>query len=72
MQVFSADATMFLFYHIFNFLAMKTLKTTPKSSILKQKFRHFRNFHFTAQQPKLYNSCSQMWPIEQLYIELGV
>ena len=31
----------------------------------------FRNFPFTAQQPKRQNSCSQMWPIEQLYIELG-
>ena len=27
--------------------------------------------HITAQQPKWQNSCSQMWPIEQLYIELG-
>ena len=25
----------------------------------------------TAQQPKWQNSCSQMWHIEQLYIELG-
>ena len=40
-------------------------KNAPKSSILKQKFGRFRNFHFTAQQ----NSYSQMWPIEQLYLE---
>ena len=48
-------------------------KTTP--SILKQKFRRFRNFsltaHSAAQQPKWQNSCSKMWSIEQLYIELG-
>ena len=28
-------------------------------------------FHNTAQQPKWQNSCTKMWPIEQLYIELG-
>ena len=44
---------------------------SPLTSVLKQKFRRFRNFPFTAQQPKWQNSCSQMWPIEQLYIELG-
>ena len=30
-----------------------------------------KNFPFTAQKPKWQNSCSQMWPKEQLYIELG-
>ena len=49
----------------------KVEKTTSKSCLPKQKFRRFRNFSFTAQQPKWQNSCSQMWPIEQLYIELG-
>ena len=42
----------------------------------KQKFRRFRNFsltaHSAAQQPKWQNSCSKMWSIEQLYIELGL
>ena len=28
-------------------------------------------FHNTAQQPKWQNSSSKMWPIDQLYIELG-
>ena len=46
-------------------------KTSPKSSILKQKFRCFRNFSLNAQQPKWQNSRSKMWSIEQLYIELG-
>ena len=32
----------------------------------------FQKFSLTAQQPKLQNSCSQMWLIEQLYIELGI
>ena len=43
--------------------------------MLKQKFRLFRIFSLTAQcsaqQPKWQNSCSKMWSIEQLYIELG-
>ena len=30
-----------------------------------------RIFLLTAQQPKWQNSCSQIWPTEQLYIELG-
>jgi hypothetical protein len=37
----------------------------------KQKFGRFRNFLFTAQQPKWQKTYSKMWPIEQLYIELG-
>ena len=53
------------------FCPRKYETTTPKSSILKQKFRRFRNFSLTAQQPKWQNSCSKMWSIEQLYIELG-
>ena len=55
-----------------NFCPWKHEKTTQKISILKQKFRCFRNFSFTAQQPKWQNLCSKMWSIEQLYIELGV
>ena len=54
------------------FWAQKVEKTPQKSSILKQKFRRFRNFPFTAQQPKWQKSCSKIWPIEQLYIELGI
>ena len=54
------------------FCPQKVEKTTSKSCLLKQKFRRFRNFSFTAQQPKWQNSCSQMWLIEQLYIELGI
>ena len=54
------------------FCQQKVEKTTSKSCILKQIFRHFRNYLFTAQQPKWQNSWSQMGPIEQLYIELGI
>ena len=54
------------------FCQQKVEKNTSKSSILKQKFRCFKNLPFTALQPKWQNSCSKMWPIEQLYIELGL
>ena len=54
------------------FCHQKVEKTTPKSSILKQKFRRFRNFLLLPNQPRWQISCSKIWPIEQLYIELGV
>ena len=70
-QLFSADDTMWKKISK-NFWPSKHEKTNPKSCILKQKFRRFRKFSFTAQQPKWKDSCFQMWPIEQLYIELGL
>ena len=47
------------------FCPWKHEKNTPKSSILKQIFHPFRNFHFTAQLPKWQNPCFQMWPISR-------
>ena len=51
----------------------KKLKKPPQkvAYLIKQKFRRFRNFLFTAQQPKWQKTYSKKWPIEQLYIELG-
>jgi hypothetical protein len=72
MQLFSADAKIFLELFLKFLCQQKIEKTTTKSCILKQKFRRFRKFSFTAQQPKWKDSCFQMWPIEQLYIELGL
>ena len=72
MQLFNADAKIFLENLKKILCQQKVEKTTSKSCILKQKFRRFRNFLFTAQQPKWQNSWSQMGPIEQLYIELGL
>jgi hypothetical protein len=63
---------MFLEKNLNFFCPQKVEKTTPKSSILKQKFRRFRNFLFTAQQPKWQKTYPKMQPIEQLYIELGL
>ena len=51
----------------FFFAFKKFEKNTLKSRILVVS----EIFYNTAQQPKRQNSFSKMWPIEQLYIELG-
>ena len=47
------------------------LLKSAKMRLLKSIFNSFQKFALTAQQPKWENSCSKMWSIEQLYIELG-
>ena len=47
-------------------------KPPQKVAYLSRNSVVFRNFSLTAQQPKWQNSCSKMWSIEQLYIELGL
>ena len=55
------------------FLALKKLKKPPsKVAYLSRILVVSEIFHNTAQKPKWQNSCSKMWPIEQLYIELGL
>ena len=55
------------------FFALKKLEKPPsKVAYLSRILVVSEIFHNTAQQPKWQNSCSKMWPIEQLYIELGV
>ena len=68
MHLFSADCTM-----VSNiFFAHKKLKKPPKKvAYLSRNSVVSEIFPYTAQQPKWQNICSQMWPIEQLYIELG-
>ena len=52
--------------------ALKKFKKPPsKVAYLSRILVVSEIFHNTAQQPKWQNSCSKMWPIEQLYIELG-
>ena len=46
------------------FFAYENIKNTP------QKVEYFSRISLTAKPPKIKNS--QMWLIEQLYIELGV
>ena len=61
-----------IFFEKSNFCPWIHEKTTQKSCLPKQKFGRFRNFLFTAQQPKWQKTYSKKWPIEQLYIELGL
>ena len=67
--------TLKCFLNSFFFWPPKVEKTTSKSSILAEipTFQKFVNYClFRSQQPKWKNSCSKMWSIEQLYIELGL
>ena len=56
MQLFSAD---------------EVEKTTLKSCSEKLKSTFFSLLPWLPKQPKKKNSCSKMWLIDQLYIELG-
>ena len=62
-----------MFLKIFKFFfALKKLKKPPsKVAHLSRILFVSEIFHNAAQQPKCQKSCSKMWPIEQLYIELG-
>ena len=53
------------------FALKKLKKTASKVAYLSKILIVSEIFYNTAQQPKWQNSCSKMWPIEQLYIELG-
>ena len=58
----------------FNFLFFghENIKKPPKKVAYLSRISVVSEiFPFTAQQPKWQNSCSQIWPIDQLYIELG-
>ena len=61
MQLFSANATMF-----------SKKKYFARKKLLRKTQIHFDSL-LPAQpkQPKQKNSCSKMWLIDQLYIELG-
>ena len=71
MQLFSANATMFFFKILIFFCPQKVEKTTLKSCSEKLKSTFFSLLPAQPKWPKQKNSCSKMWPIEQLYIELG-
>ena len=71
MQLFSADATIFLKKINFLFCPQKVEKTTLKSCSEKLKSTFFPLQPAQPKRPKQKNSCSKMWPIDQLYIELG-
>ena len=49
--------------------ALKKLKKPPSE---KLKFNFFPSLPAQPKWPKQRSSCSKMWPIDQLYIELGL
>ena len=65
----------------FNFATLNLLGKLKKKKICPQKIEKitlkscsefFNQFHFfLPKRPKQKNSYSKMWPIDQLYIELG-
>ena len=55
-----------------DFFAHENKKKTPQKVAYLSRISTFQKFSLTAQQPKWQNSCSQLWSIEQLYIELGI
>ena len=69
MQLFSADTTIFS-KKIF-FCPQKVEKTTLKSCSEKLNSTLFSLLPELPNQAKQKNSCSKMWLIDQLYIELG-
>ena len=54
-----------------SFWPPKVEKTTLKSRSEFLKSTFFSLLSWLPKQPKEKNSCSKMWPIDQLYIELG-
>ena len=72
MQLFSADATMFLKNSIF-FLPTKSWKKHHQKMLKKtQIYFFFSLLPAQPKWPKQKNLCSKMWPIDQLFIELGL
>ena len=73
MQLISADATIFSKQCYVSFLPQKVEKKTP--SKVAQKNSNPPLFSLLPElpkRPKQKNSCSKMWLIDQLYIELGL
>jgi hypothetical protein len=74
MQLFSAEATLFM-------KKKKIWQPKVKKIILKSCSEFIPQVHFFSllpwlpkrpKRPKQKNSCSKMWSIDQLYIELGI
>ena len=71
MQLFSAHATNFFEKNLCCFFAYKKLKNHPQKLLGKIQIHFFPLLPAQPKWPKQENSCSKMWPIDQLYIELG-
>ena len=70
MQLFSADAKIYIYIYIF--FPQKVEKTTLKSCSEKLKSTFCPYCPELPKRPNQKNSCSKMWLIDQLYIELGL
>ena len=71
MQLFSADATMFSKF-IFSFFCPQKVEKPPSKVAQKNSKPLF--FHYCPElpkRPKQKYSCSKLWLIDQLYLELG-
>ena len=53
----------------FIFFALKKLKKHPQKLPRKTQIHFFSLLPAQPKQPKQKNSCSKMWPIDQLYID---
>ena len=71
MQLFSADATIFKKKLSF-FLPTKNWKNHPQKLLRKTQIHFFYLLPELPRRPKQKNSCSKMWLIDHLYIELGL
>ena len=67
MQLFSAYTTFQIY-----FCPQKVEKTILKSCSEKVKSTFLHLLQAQLKWPKQKNSCSKMWPIDQLYLELGL
>ena len=72
MQLFSADAKMFLKMFLDFCLPTKSLKNHPQKLLRKTQIHFFSLLPAQPKWPKKKNSCSEMWPKDQLYMELGL
>ena len=72
MQLFSADATMFLNQKQMIFFAHKKLKNHPQKLLRKTKIPFFSLLPELPKRPKQKNSHSKMWLMDQLYKKLGL
>ena len=71
MQLFSADTKMFWKKIWKKILPTKIWKNHPQKLLRIPQIHFFPLLPAQPKWPKQKNSCSKMWPIDQLYIELG-
>ena len=63
---------MFLRIFLIFFDRKKLKKKNPQKLLRIPKIHFFSLLPELSKQPKQKNSCSKMWLVEQLYVELGI